>query len=654
MAKQDNPFQIKTKPANRRFELETKFKGYRHRFDLTKEEDGVLVVGSKNVLCKYGDQVEIRKGYDYLGQKGTLNKPIITSYDFDTFSGYEAHLRGYNIGEAVTLLEYFDPFTEKWFSLIETTGISEQTFATWWDSTTYQNKAIWLSNNPVGGDPYTQTYSYLYTWTGATAKILSYSTGTLTISGTQTIQALGFATSGTLKTQGLDITYTGISTDGLSFTGCTSSATILPNFAVVDSNFNPFKLTPGNTGGATGVLKNFVADILAIKDNHLYLASYNSRNIYISKVNDFSDYTFGGSEILGGYPSYGTAKREQGEGAILQVDEFPRAMIVQEDDMYISCGKSKWFYTVQDQNTQSITVSDTALTFYYENIYLKPLKTTFGQGAQSQSLCTSIYNNIAFVSYEPTFTTIGRIKQVNQKLDGMLGSPALSSLSDPIILDFQNYNFTDGQIKYYQDSVYISLPKEGLVLIYNTLMEWWEAPQTLPIGRFSVINGDLIGHSYDKNESYILFKNQNDINFAIPAVASFSFMNGNERESYKTFDEWYTEGYINSATQLKLKMTYDFTSEVEVSIDGSNPDITFATKDYNYLGSGYLGKYPLGTINKIINGDYKFRSKKTFEDKDFFEVQSTYSTNELNAYWSILAYGGNTKLSKNDTVIIKE
>ncbi|WP_230682043.1 hypothetical protein, partial [Streptococcus pneumoniae] len=71
--------------------------------------------------------------------------------------------------------------------------------------------------------------------------------------------------------------------------------------------------------------------------NQVYLGTSNSNNLYISKVNSYTDYSF-------------TAPtRVVGEGALIPLDAPPTGFLAQESqtstdayDMYISEGLSTW------------------------------------------------------------------------------------------------------------------------------------------------------------------------------------------------------------------------------------------------------------------------------------------------------------------------
>ena len=123
--------------------------------------------------------------------------------------------------------------------------------------------------------------------------------------------------------------------------------------------------------------------------------------------------------------------------------------------------------------TQTTITVDNVATLT-ETINVTPLKTTPGQAAQSQEMCSHRKNDVVFISFEPTMDTLGRVEQI-------LGTPNTMNISDPIKLDFDTYDFTDGSVFYFQYFIYVAIPKEGLVRVFNLTTQTWEAPQNLPI-----------------------------------------------------------------------------------------------------------------------------------------------------------------------------
>jgi len=185
------------------------------------------------------------------------------------------------------------------------------------------------------------------------------------------------------------------------------------------------------------------------------------------------------------------------------------------------------------------------------------------------------------------------------------------------------------------------------VLIYNMTdpaNPYWEAPQVMPISRFSIIGGELYGHSSQVSETYKLFTGTNDNGHAIAANVTFSFNNYGTRTQTKGYNNFYVEGYILPNTTLNLNVQYDidgcatFTS---FTIDGDDTQIVCIPKDDGSLGKASLGKHPLGEGLTTIEdtGKPKFRVIKTFPTNYFYEDQISFSSTGTDLGWEIVAFG---------------
>jgi hypothetical protein len=254
-----------------------------------------------------------------------------------------------------------------------------------------------------------------------------------------------------------------------------------------------------------------------------------------------------------------------------------------------------------------------------------------------------------FVSKEPTFDSLGRIESID--------TPQAMPISDPIKPDFDNADISNVDVKFFRNNVYISLPAESKVYIYNVERAFWEAPQLLAIRKFSIINGELYGHSANTAETYKLFNGYNDNENPIKGVVNFAYQNFNDRINLKAFDELYTEGLIRSNTTLKLKIRYEyngFAGIKEYDIKGNDKDILFGVNSDNSLGKISLGKEPIGSTTDEVTFLNKFRQINTTKKVDFHEVQISYESDQVDASWEILAYGQNTSAVTSQPNSIKK
>lgn len=590
------------------FKIVYKFNGYLSKRDPSKLAPGTLVKGSQNVLSTDGDNIKIREGYELYGASSSDLYPIESAYDWNTHNGVSRNLRVFNDGTQGVIECYYDG---AWIEIADGFDSAQMNFAEYWDTDEAQDILLFVNGN-----------ANIYAWSGAIAKIGTTTANTIQLSDTtSTWTEERFIATGTnydkkIVINGTEYTYTGGESTN-TLTGVTPD----PSSEPVDSVAVQSVTTKSNKP-ASGV-KN---DLIAILENQVYVGSLTNRQVYKSKVNDFLTYTF-------------SSPRLTGEGAILTLDASPTAFIVQEEYLYISAGNDQWYRVIFEMSSDLTN----------ESLFVKRLSTTAQEAAISQNAVAKIKNNVVYISNEPTLDTLGRIEDVD--------TPQAVNLSDPIKTDFDGYDFSNCDLKYYKNNLYIALPSEGLVLIYNIAKGFWEAPQTLPIRRFAIIGGELYGHSSDVKETYKLFTTYNDNENPIEAVARFSYQDFGARAVLKNFDEHFTEGYISTNTTLDLTVRYDyegFTAISDFEIKGDDEAILFQPSASGGLGKTSLGKEPLGTTKDEIPDLAKFRQKDTTLKQDFFELQVEYKTNQTGARWELLSFGNNTYISSNDSVEIKK
>lgn len=371
-------------------------------------------------------------------------------------------------------------------------------------------------------------------------------------------------------------------------------------------------------GLAIGVATPYVYDLIEAQYNEVYFGCFASNTVNMSKVSSYTDCSFSTPRIVG-------------EGQSGNLSSPPTAFIIQDNTLYISAGKNSWFKVTR---TLSSDNSKESVTF-------DPIKTTFNQGAQSQGLVGKFKNSIIYVSYEPIFNSFGPVKNI-------LSEPQIVNLSDPIKFDFDAYDFTGGHVVYDNYYIYVSVPRQGVVRMYNVQKKYWEAPQTMTISRFYHVNGLLYGHSLLTNESYQLFVpgSYNDIGNPINAVAAFPYVcqQGGQAPQKKFFNKFYTEGYISTNANLTMTVNYDFggfSGNYSTALFGTNPHIIFNKITDGSLGRNNLGDEPIGQILNLSQqpANPKFRSINTFPPVHNFEYQIVYSSNEVDYYWSLLRFG---------------
>lgn len=585
------------------YQVVSEFKGYRTKPDPTNTDERYLIAGSKNVLINDQEKVSSRQGYSLLGAASTDRNKIESSFTWYTSSNTEITFRVLN-----NTLQFL--YEGTWYDLASGYNTAQFDFAPWWDGSTEQIDLLLF----VAKD------ANIYDWSGCITTLASATTNTITKNGSETWAESRALTTGTrsVEINGTTYTYTGGETT-TTLTGVTPD----PSGEAADSLV--FQSVRTNSNKPASGLTN---DLIKVLNNQVYVGDYTSREVYVSKQSDFTDFTF-------------STPRQPTEGALLTLDGPPRAFIPQEDSMYISAGLNDWY-----QTTFTLTTTSTA---FVEDIQVKKLKTTSQQSAIYKDAVTNGKNNVVFISNEPTFEELGRVEN--------LVTPQSKPLSDAIKPDFSNYDFTNASVAYWKNQFVIAVPNEQLVLIYDIENGWWQPPQTMAISSLSVYQGNLIGHSALVSESYTLFDEgtKSDNGSLIEMQAVFAYRNFGSRFLLKNFDEYACEGYLTSNTNLTVTLQYDYegaSGESIYEIQGSDQSIAFGSNVVGGIGSSPLGHLPLGGLSAADTEFKKFRHIKALRANDFHELLVTISTTDDDAQFEILSHGPQGRLapSQNNSI----
>lgn len=588
--------------------------GYRNREDVTNLPPGVLIVGSQNVLTNVSDRIQIRQGYSLDGAVSAVAGPVLASFDWLTKINGEVHMRAGGLTSAGNdgklQYRYVDAsLTVSWRDATASLSTVAYNFTTWWNTTESLREALFVNGS-----------SNIYRWNGATAVVSVAGAATITKTGTASWSDAGFYISQSGRAvviNGTTYTYSGGETTttltGVSPTPVAEAPGSIVHQAIV---------TTANSV-MTGIPATFPNGLISTLNNQVFVGALTSSALYISKVNSYTDYS-------------SSTPRQTGEGATLILDSQLVALAPQESFMYVSCGQDLWYNVNFSLQTSTVGVT-------YEQVNAQRLKTGRRQGAISQAFVSHIKNDILVVTNETTVDTLGRIIS-------SLATPQQSNISDPIKLDIDSYDFTNGSVAYWRYYGLVAVPAEGIVLLFNFATRSWESPQTLPVSRFYIVNGELYGHSYSTFESYKLFDGYADrvyagfTGFPIAAIWQFSYQNYGTRFSLKKATKAYVEGYINQNTTLTMTLTYELDGCQTVktfTLDGSDSQFVCLPSDESSLGKQSLGKQKLGGGGTTsINGlPPKFRWFPTFTNTDFFECSFGFSVLGTDERVELLAFG---------------
>lgn len=696
---------------------------YRNREDVTNLPAGVLIVGSKNVLSNVSERIQIRQGYELDGATSDVASAILASFDWLTRGNAEKHLRAGFLTSALNdgklQYRYVDSAgAVTWRDLL--TGLS---------SVSYNFAKFWNTSENLREVLFVNGAAQIQSWNGATAEVSSSTASTLTKTGTASWSDAGFnnqtlATIGSTTTQ-FDIsnpsgttfryTYDSTGTDpvisaatvpigsyillgaqnfaaannglfvvtgqGTNYFEVTNAAGVVESNKTIGSGYiyakfiNVFianSVAYGYTGGVatttltgitpsaaalvagtvihqavittpnsaftSGPSSTFTNGLISVLNNQIFLASLTASNVWISQVNSYINYSK-------------SSPRQSGEGAMLILDDNIVAFKPQEKYMYVSAGQDLWYNVNFELQTSTVGVT-------YEQVNAEALKTGRKQGARSQAAVSHMKDNVIAVTNETTIDMIGR-------MENYFGTPQQKNISDSIKLDIDSYDFTNCSIFYHRYNIYVSVPVEGLVLVYGLTTNSWEAPQELPISRFYTVDGELYGHSYATSESYHLFTGYADRVYSgfaghpIDSKMVFSYQSFGTRSVRKRASRLYVEGYINANTVITATITYELDgcqTVKEFTIKGSDRQIVCLPTTDGSFGKNSLGKIKLGgQTSGSINGlPPKFRVEKTFNNTDFFESSISFEVLGVDNRFEILAFGLNATSSTQEPVQIRQ
>ena len=663
--------------------------GYLNNREITNLPGIFLVSPSKNCVIVNKEKVSSRKGYTVMGGAKTKNKGHRSSFDWERHLNNTRSLRVNADGE-------LEVHYKSAHHLLKTHAVgARMNFAPWWDTSETLDKLLYVdqtanvyswgggvvnvasgtsitltlqgrviettiafNDNGASGDTITDSgngfviagfaVGDVITIAGSTSNDGTYTikavvAGTITLADSDSLTtevagdtvtlsrpnstwaSQGFLTTGTrsIRINAVEYTYTGGETTHI-LTGLTALASVTAADVCMQAVITS---TPGTLSGLT-------LDLIAVQNNYVFYGDLTNREVNISTDSDFTSFSFT------------SPLRAPGEGFKLTLDSTPTAFVPSavEDEFYIAARKDDWYRITFNLSADN---SD-------EVIRIKKLPTATGQGARSQGAIIRIKNGTAFMSFEPTIDVLSRIASID--------TPQSLPLSHDIKNDITTYDLTDVHGLYFQNQMFFCLPAEGLIIIYDFEQQLWQPPHTLPIGRLALIDVDsdgtqvLCGHSSVSNETYKLYDGFNDNDAPIRIEMHFGYDNFGSRFTQKGADEFATELFMSENTNVTNRVVYDYkgaTSVREFTIKGDDDTIRFRPITGGGFGFEKLGSDPLGSLATSVDDLSKFKVVNMTPPKDFFERQRVFISDDLDARFSVIAYGDNVELSDNIPNYIK-
>lgn len=680
------------------FNLVQLFASYVNKPEITAITPAFLVSGSQNVLVDYAQRIISRNGYTLYNQANTGLGGIKGSYEWQTSTGSEFSLRSHdhslefdwngtyntlltNLRSAALSFAKVLDYAEQQDVLLMVNGegssmrrwsggVSKVRVST---GTTVTKAGVLTAVSTIAFNASASPGTIAATITDSALNFLNagFAAGdTLSItgsSGNSSNFTIGSVTAGTITLIMSDILVTEIAGPSITMynqTGPTwksarffstiSGRAILYNgtaytYSGGESTDTLTGLTafPTVTAGdavwqqsdtislpsaVTSPFPLFYPDLINVQLNMVFLASTKSMIVVASKANDYTNFTTSATRAAGD-----PVQQPLTNGAatcIVPMDN-DRAILNVQNTLLFGSGLDAW-----DQIDFHMSADNTQ-----ELLRIIRYKTAAGSGIISKDAITSIKSAIVYISREPALDFLG---QGNLEApDGRKNVP----ISDAIKNDFDSYDFTNSHVAYWKRAIYIALPVQGLVLIYDMMRNLWQPPQTIPVSRFAIIQDELYGHSSVTNETYKLFVGTDDNGISISQVARFAYNNGGTRARIKNLTEYWTDGYITVNATLTYTIFFGFNGALgstACQILGNDEDVV-VTGGANPIGDFPLGEGPFGGDSLDPTAGLpgantplqRFFQIDTCTPVDYTEHYVEYRMSTLGGQFAIVAHGSN-------------
>lgn len=329
-------------------------------------------------------------------------------------------------------------------------------------------------------------------------------------------------------------------------------------------------------------------------------------------------------KIRNGYRNftYTQPTRLPGEGFKILLDSNGWAMTPQEKAMYIN-GSAGEYYEVTTQLSSDLLS---------ETLQVQRLKTEPQNKVLYPYLMQYTKNFIVTISQDKTYDILGRQE--------FLELPQTRTLSDEVRVDFFSADWENARIKYVKRKTFFIIPKTGEILVYDEYMKYWHAPQVFArrISNIGFIDGKIVGHSYERNETYELFtEDTSDLDiYPISTKIVFPYDDYGKRFDLKSMSAFAVDGFMTGNPNIKWKINAGVGGCDGTPNGTINPQQCLPT-DTASLGKSSLGFHGLG--NSPSDTIPHFKYGKTFNNQKYYLRNIELSCNELEQRWYIVSIG---------------
>lgn len=588
-----------------KYTLTQEYKGYVNKPEPTNIDSKYIVKGSVNVVVNIDGSIGSRKGTTEIAT--TIleeSTPIDTEKNWLTSRGDYFTLKRYGtkLDIIYTDTDGIDKIERLHSSL--TIGASKGEFAIIYDKTRVIDKIVLATGTEK-----------LWMWTGAFVEVSAATATTMSVAS-GTWGSKGFPATGTLVVDGVTYTYTGGASTS-TLTGVTPD----PTTTVGKKAFEPVIEET-----LTSVSADYNIDYVGVYRNQLYLGSDTSRLVPVSSGIDYKLFTL-------------VLTRAAGDPNEFTLDDNSKGFMATKQSMLMFGANN----TVMEVK-YALSADQTREAFTVDHVINGD-----NQGSLSARARVSVGGNIYYINRDLQMDVIQITSSLTQSAD--------VNPSELVQNDFDSFDWTDSQMKYWKKSILVIIPKNNTMMMFDLDKKLWQSPQVfqnIDLGSVSVTKDNrLIGHSYTKNVSYILFDEttNSDISVAIPSKAIFAYNQFGDRTGLKAFNLYYQDGYISPSGELTRTVLFDYNGAGGTdakTFTGTETAFISDVEDSAGLGGAALGERPLsGAGAGELVTEKRFRYVDSLVASDFYEMRVSYEMEVTEGSWRIVAHGPNVNMQRN-------
>lgn len=343
-------------------------------------------------------------------------------------------------------------------------------------------------------------------------------------------------------------------------------------------------------------------------------------------------------EVIRGWTlfTYTQPNRLPGEGFTQLLDSNGWALKPQEDKMYTNAQAGHYYQT-------SIDLSADLLN---ETVTIKRLKSEPQNKVLFPYLLGYEKNQLAGISQDKTYDSLGRQELVEL--------PQTKSISDEVRIDFETADWEDGDFLYAFRKMFFAVPRDNLMFIWDDYKQYWHSPMDFArrVGLISVVDGVLVGHSYEKRESYELFTSTNDLDdFPIHTRMVFPYDSFGKRYYQKSSSAIGFEGYVLGNPEIHWMVNGEVGGCSGKPTDIIDPKVCIP-EDTASLGKSSLGFHGLGNDPVPVTPHFFFID--TFTKINYYQRNMEVWCDSMDQRWSLISIGTDVDLStENNTTIVR-